>query len=149
MTSAAAKSRCEELINDFHLEEHRKKPVKELSGGNKRRLHCALALVHNPKILFLDEPTVGMDPEIRERFWESLGRINRERGMTLFLTTQYLEEADKHADDLALLHDGRILYRGTTEDFKKEAGKGGIVSLEEGYLWYVKNIKKEVAYAIN
>jgi ABC-2 type transport system ATP-binding protein len=134
-------SRTEELIDSFRLGEHALKKVKELSGGNKRKLHCALSLVHRPKLLFLDEPTVGMDPEIRHQFWESLRRVNREEGMTLFLTTQYLEEADRHADELALLDRGKICYRGTVDSFKSLAEESGVKSLEEGYLHYLKEVE--------
>lgn len=138
-TSAA---RAQELIESFDLGEHAGKSVKALSGGNKRKLHCALALVHRPRLLFLDEPTVGMDPEVRARFWESVRRINREERTTLVLTTQYLEEADRHADQLALLRDGRIAYRGTPASFLElcgGSGRGtiGRPSLEEGYLAYI------------
>ncbi len=141
------KKRALELIEEFALAEHRKRRVKELSGGNKRKLHCALALIHRPKLLFLDEPTVGMDPEIRNRFWESLRRINRDEGMTLFLTTQYLEEADRHADEMALLLEGKIEFRGTVEHFKRMTGEreelenGRNMSLEDNYLRY---LEKEV-----
>lgn len=156
MGKALRRERAEELIELFTLGEHRDKRVKELSGGNKRKLHCALAVVHRPKILFLDEPTVGMDPEVRSRFWESLRRMGRDEGMTLFLTTQYLEEADRHADEMALIAGGRIRYRGTVSAFKELAFGGstgevelsgrverdrnngsGEGSLEDGYLRYL------------
>lgn len=138
-------NRARELIESFDLGEHAGKSVKALSGGNKRKLHCALALVHRPPLLFLDEPTVGMDPEVRARFWESIRRINRDDFTTLVLTTQYLEEADRHADQLALLRDGRIAYRGTPASFLElcdGSGRGtiGRPSLEEGYLAYLEEV---------
>jgi len=88
-----------------------------------------------------------MDPEVRARFWESIRRVNREEGTTLFLTTQYLDEAERHADQLALLHHGRIAYRGTVESFVRESGRTSTepatatnhISLEEGYLAYLAN----------
>jgi ABC-2 type transport system ATP-binding protein len=160
-------ARAGELIDALDLGDHAHKRVDTLSGGNRRKLHCALALVHRPRLLFLDEPTVGMDPEVRARFWESIRRVNREEGTTLFLTTQYLEEAERHADQLALLRNGRIAYRGTVESFVREsrrlatspiarashgadAGHGTDTghntdaahrtSLEEGYLAYLTNV---------
>ena len=132
--------RARELIEAMDLADHAGKPTHALSGGNKRKLHCALALVHRPRMLFLDEPTVGMDPEVRARFWDSIRRVNREEGTTLFLTTQYLEEAERHADQLALLHGGRIAYRGTVESFVEMSRAGAErISLEEGYLVYLAN----------
>ena len=132
-------TRAQELIHAMDLGDHADKRVQALSGGNKRKLHCALALVHRPRVLFLDEPTVGMDPEVRARFWESIRRVNQEDGTTLFLTTQYLEEAERHADQLALLRNGRIAYRGTVTSFVQESRMpiAGRASLEEGYLAYL------------
>jgi ABC-2 type transport system ATP-binding protein len=138
ITSAA---RAQELITAMDLADHAHKRVHALSGGNKRKLHCALALVHRPRLLFLDEPTVGMDPEVRARFWASLRHINRDEGTTLVLTTQYLDEAERHADQLALLRDGRIAYRGTVASFIEEGTTrrhGG--GLEEGYLTYLREV---------
>ncbi len=137
MEKTELEERVEELIEIFSLSGHVGKKVKELSGGNKRKLHCALALIHRPHLLFLDEPTVGMDPEVRGQFWESLRKINREDGMTLFLTTQYLEEADRHAEEMALLLDGEIRFRGRVEQFKKLEQTNKTLSLEEGYLAYL------------
>lgn len=110
-----------------------------LSGGNKRRLHCALALVHEPKILFLDEPTVGMDPEARVHFWEIITDLNRNSGITIFLTTQYLEEADKYASEMALLIHGEIQYAGSIDAFKKRVTPENNQSLEESYLHFIKS----------
>lgn len=137
---SAASSRAQELITAMDLTDHARKRVNTLSGGNKRKLHCALALVHRPRLLFLDEPTVGMDPEVRARFWESIRHINRNEGTTLVLTTQYLEEAERHADQLALLRDGRIAWRGTVTSFIQESHGAGRASLEEGYLAYLKEV---------
>ena len=139
--------RAEELIDIFCLDEHAGKKVKELSGGNRRKLHCALSMVHSPKLLFLDEPTVGMDPEIRHQFWESLRKVNREDGTTLFLTTQYLEEADRHAEEMALLIRGNICRRGTVKSFKMSAGGSTGGTLEEVYLQLLNNSRAEAAAA--
>ncbi len=139
MDKTEMEDRVEELITVFSFTAHADKRVRELSGGNKRKLHCALALIHRPHLLFLDEPTVGMDPEVRGQFWESLRKINREEGMTLFLTTQYLEEADRHAEEMALLLDGEIRFRGSVDQFKRLGPGDKSLSLEEGYLAYLKN----------
>jgi ABC-2 type transport system ATP-binding protein len=138
LSAVRAHGRADDLIELFGLEEHATKRVRELSGGNKRRLHCALSLVHRPRLLFLDEPTVGMDPEIRAAFWESIRSINREERMTLFLTSQYLEEAEKHATEMALIRDGEIAYTGGVEAFIDGFGRERARSLEEGYLHYMK-----------
>lgn len=132
-----ASRRAEELIELFQLSAERGKKVSALSGGNKRRLHCALALVHRPQILFLDEPTVGMDPVARANFWDVITALNSMKGVTIFLTTQYLDEADKHATDMALIVDGEISYSGSISGFKKMVNPDGEFSLDESYLHYV------------
>ena len=88
----------------------------------KRRLDLALALVNDPEILFLDEPTTGLDPVSRLAIWEEVRRLNRERGMTIFLTTQYLEEADKLADEVAIIDRGKIVAQGAPRALKREIG---------------------------
>jgi ABC-2 type transport system ATP-binding protein len=95
------------------------RPIKSYSGGMKRRLDLASALVHEPEVLFLDEPTTGLDPASRLTVWDELRRIN-ERGTTIFLTTQYLEEADQLCDRLAIIDDGRIVREGTPARLKTE-----------------------------
>jgi ABC-2 type transport system ATP-binding protein len=93
--------------------------IKSYSGGMKRRLDLASALVHEPDVLFLDEPTTGLDPASRVTVWEEVRRIN-DRGTTVFLTTQYLEEADQLCDRLAIIDDGRIVREGTPRQLKAE-----------------------------
>lgn len=132
-----AKQRADELIHTFGLNSERAKKCQTLSGGNKRRLHCALALVHNPRVLFLDEPTVGMDPEARARFWQVITLLNQNQGVTIFLTTQYLEEADKYARKMALIMDGCIRYSGSVAAFKQTVNAHEQSTLEESYLAYV------------
>ena len=100
-----------------------RKTIDKYSGGMKRRLDLALALVHNPSILFLDEPTTGLDPISRVAIWDEVRRLNRELGMTIFLTTQYLEEADRLADQVAIINDGSIVARGTPDQLKREMGE--------------------------
>ncbi len=106
--------------------------VGTYSGGMKRRLDLALALVHNPKVLFLDEPTTGLDPVSRARVWEEVRRLNRDLGMTVFLTTQYLEEADELAERVGIIHHGKIVAEGTPEKLKRSIGTDLIVANVEG-----------------
>jgi ABC-2 type transport system ATP-binding protein len=104
------------------------RPIKTYSGGMKRRLDLAAALVHNPEVLFLDEPTSGLDPVSRARMWEEVRRLNRELEMTIFLTTQYLEEADELADRVGIINDGRLVAQGTPDGLKRSVGNDLIVA---------------------
>ena len=97
--------------------------VRTYSGGMKRRLDLALALIHDPSIIFLDEPTTGLDPQSRTALWDEVGRLAREEGVTIFLTTQYLEEADVLADRVGIIDHGRIVAEGTPAQLKAEIGK--------------------------
>jgi ABC-2 type transport system ATP-binding protein len=97
--------------------------VRTYSGGMKRRLDLALALIHDPSIIFLDEPTTGLDPQSRTALWEEVGRLAREEGVIVFLTTQYLEEADVLADRVGIIDHGRIVAEGTPAQLKSEIGK--------------------------
>jgi ABC-2 type transport system ATP-binding protein len=97
--------------------------VRTYSGGMKRRLDLALALIHDPSILFLDEPTTGLDPQSRTALWEEVGRLARDEGVTVFLTTQYLEEADVLADRVGIIDHGKIVAEGTPAQLKAEIGK--------------------------
>jgi ABC-2 type transport system ATP-binding protein len=115
----AAAARAAELLELVDLVEAADRRIKGYSGGMKRRLDLASALVHEPEVLFLDEPTTGLDPASRLTVWDELRRIN-ERGTTIFLTTQYLEEADQLCDRLAIIDDGRIVREGTPEELKAE-----------------------------
>ncbi|MBA2523835.1 MAG: ATP-binding cassette domain-containing protein, partial [Solirubrobacterales bacterium] len=116
------RSRAEELLGLVGLTEAAERRTKTYSGGMKRRLDLASALVHSPDVLFLDEPTTGLDPASRLTIWEELGRINA-AGTTLFLTTQYLEEADQLCDRVAIIDEGRIVAEGTPERLKAEMGR--------------------------
>ena len=102
------------------------------SGGMQRRLDLAAALVHNPEVLFLDEPTTGLDPASRARVWSEVRRLNEQLGMTIFLTTQYLEEADELAHRVGIIDSGRIVAEGTPDDLKKSVGTDVIVARVEG-----------------
>jgi ABC-2 type transport system ATP-binding protein len=114
-----AAARAEDLLELVELEDAADRLIKGYSGGMKRRLDLASALVHRPEVLFLDEPTTGLDPASRLRIWDEVRRIN-DRGTTVFLTTQYLEEADALCDRLAIIDDGRIVREGTPAELKAE-----------------------------
>jgi len=116
---AHAQRRAEELLELVDLVEARDRRIKGYSGGMKRRLDLASALVHEPEVLFLDEPTTGLDPASRLTVWDELRRINA-RGTTIFLTTQYLEEADQLCDRLAIIDGGLIVREGTPQQLKAE-----------------------------
>lgn len=119
LSAARAKERAQELLSLVELEEAADRVTKGYSGGMKRRLDLAAALVHEPEVLFLDEPTTGLDPASRLTVWEEMRRING-RGTTVFLTTQYLEEADQLCDRLAIIDSGRIVREGTPQQLKAE-----------------------------
>ena len=122
-----ARTRADELVRTFLLESFADRPVSTYSGGQKRRVDVALALVHNPQVLFLDEPTTGLDPQSRAHLWQELLKI-RERGTTIFLTTHYLDEADTLCDRIAIIDYGTIVAQGTPRVLKSQIG-GDIVLL--------------------
>jgi ABC-2 type transport system ATP-binding protein len=124
--AAAARRRAQELIDLFELTAAGNRPVKGFSGGMRRRIDLAGALVFSPKILFLDEPTTGLDPRSRIALW---GVINRlvDSGTTVLLTTQYLEEADQLADSIAVIDDGRVIAEGTSDELKAQIGGHRVV----------------------
>jgi len=120
---AERKRRGDELIERVGLADAADRKVGGYSGGMKRRLDLALALVHRPRILFLDEPTTGLDPSSRADMWKEVAHLARDEGVTVFLTTQYLEEADVLADRIAIIDHGQIVARGTPEELKAEIGR--------------------------
>src|SRR5207302_7836751 len=121
LSASEAATRAQELLELVELTEAADRRIKSYSGGMKRRLDLASALVHEPQVLFLDEPTTGLDPASRLTIWDEVRRIN-EGGATVFLTTQYLEEADQLCDRLAIIDDGLIVAEGTPEQLKAEMG---------------------------
>jgi ABC-2 type transport system ATP-binding protein len=120
------RKRGEELLLRVGLSEAADRKVRGYSGGMKRRLDLALALVHRPSILFLDEPTTGLDPQSRSALWAEVSRLAREDGVTVFLTTQYLEEADVLADRVGIIDHGHIVAEDTPEALKAEIGRPSV-----------------------
>jgi ABC-2 type transport system ATP-binding protein len=132
MRRQQAKARGVELLDRFELDEAANRPVKTYSGGMRRRLDLADALVANPPILFLDEPTTGLDPRGRLNLWETIERLVTE-GTTVLLTTQYLDEADRLADTIAVIDRGKVIAEGTSDDLKDRVGGERLeVRLEDG-----------------
>jgi ABC-2 type transport system ATP-binding protein len=125
-----ARERAEEMLERFALVDKRKQRVNTLSGGMKRRVLFARALMHDPRILFLDEPTAGVDVELRYKLWEYIRKLNR-GGLTILLTTHYLEEAEELCEEIALINNGKIAAQDTSEGLKKRFGAANI---EEVYL---------------
>ena len=125
-------TRFEELSSLVDIGDAINRFVGTYSGGMKRRLDLAASLIHNPEILFLDEPTTGLDPISRARVWEEVRRINREMDVTIFLTTQYLEEADALADRVGIINNGRLMAEGTPADLKRSLGKDVIIARVDG-----------------
>ena len=113
----------DELIERVGLSDAADRKAGAYSGGMRRRLDLALSLVHGPSILFLDEPTTGLDPQSRSALWDEVERLAREDGTTIFLTTQYLEEADRLADRVGIIDDGKIVAEGTPTELKNEIGR--------------------------
>lgn len=111
--------------------------VKTLSGGMKRRLQIARALLHQPKILFLDEPTVGLDPQTRRRLWEIIQGLNQQLGMTILLTTHYMEEVEYLCDRIGIMDSGKLIEMGTLEELREKHGKG-LVMTQDGDRWDYK-----------
>ncbi|MBC7460873.1 MAG: ATP-binding cassette domain-containing protein [Thermoleophilia bacterium] len=122
MPRAAAVARTAELIRDFELDGFDDKLIKEISGGQKRRLEVALGMVHSPKLVFLDEPTTGLDPQSRANLWQHVRNLRDNLGSTVFITTHYLEEADALCDRVLILDEGTIIASGTTAELKEQNG---------------------------
>jgi ABC-2 type transport system ATP-binding protein len=128
MSARAIAQRLAELGELIELGDALDRQIGTYSGGMQRRLDLAAALVHNPQVLFLDEPTTGLDPASRARVWSEIRRLNHQLGMTIFLTTQYLEEADELAHRVGIIDRGRIVAEGTPEELKRSVGTDVIVA---------------------
>ncbi len=124
-------SRTEELLKFVELWDRRKSLVKTFSGGMKRRLEIARGLLHHPQIIFLDEPTLGLDPQTRNHIWNYIKDINRKEGMTVFFTTHYMDEAEKIAERIAIIDHGRIIAIGSTKELIKKTKTD---TLEEAFI---------------
>src|SRR3989454_3678334 len=127
LPKADAKARATEVLRALDLEVAADRPTGTYSGGMRRRLDVGLGIVHRPKVLFLDEPTTGLDPQARARMWDEIRNL-RELGTTVFLTTHYLEEADALCDRLAIIDQGRIVTEGTSDELKR-AVAGDVVTI--------------------
>jgi ABC-2 type transport system ATP-binding protein len=132
MRGKELETRVDELLKLVEISDVANKRAAFYSGGMKKRLDLASSLVHKPRLLFLDEPTTGLDPQSRATIWKYLSKLNKEEGMTIFLTTQYMEEADKLCGRLAIVDHGQIVARGTPQELKQEIGADAITLAVEG-----------------
>jgi ABC-2 type transport system ATP-binding protein len=129
LSGARLRRRVDELLEVCELAAHRRVPYNELSTGLKQRLALAKALVNDPELLFLDEPTLGLDPDVSARVREHIARLRRERGMTIVLTTHYMREAEQLCDEIAFMKAGQILARGTADELKRQIRIGDVIVL--------------------
>ncbi|MGW4638310.1 ABC transporter ATP-binding protein [Sphaerisporangium sp. NPDC004334] len=132
MNAAAARSRVEALLGRLELAGMDARPAASLSGGQRRRVDIAMGLLHEPALLFLDEPTTGLDPQSRAGLWDHVRRLRAEHGLTVFLSTHYLEEADALCDRVLIIDGGRIVREGAPAALKAEIGPGA--TLDEVFL---------------
>lgn len=140
-------NRIKDLLEFVELWDRKDHLVKTFSGGMKRRLEIARGLLHHPTVLFLDEPTVGLDPQTRNLLWTHIHELNKKEGVTVFLTTHYMEEAEKMADEIAIIDHGKIIAQGTSELLKKQTKTD---SLEEAFLSFTgRTIREEEASGMN
>ena len=146
--TAEAKKRMEHLISCFGLEHYMKYPVSSYSGGVKRRLDIALNMMSNPDILFLDEPTVGMDVQSRIAMWEMISKIREDFGTTIFLTTHYLEEADNLSDTLCIIKDGKTVIQGTPSALREYLHRD-ILKINFVEKEYAKRYLQEISMLFN
>ncbi len=132
LSSSDLRKRMDDVIGLADIGKAIDDRVESYSGGMKRRLDLGMALIHRPQVLFLDEPTTGLDPASRTAVWAEVRRLNADSGVTIFLTTQYLEEADELADRVGIIADGRLEAEGTPTDLKQSVGKDLIVATVDG-----------------
>jgi ABC-2 type transport system ATP-binding protein len=125
------KQRTEELLKLFELWDRKDEQVKKFSGGMKRRLEIARGFLHTPRILFLDEPTLGLDPQSRNQLWTHVKRVNEAENVTVFLTTHYMDEADRVAHRIGIIDHGKLVTQGTPAEIKEQTGSE---SLEDAFL---------------
>jgi ABC-2 type transport system ATP-binding protein len=133
--------RIEELLNLVDLWDRKNHFVKNFSGGMKRRLEIARGLLHHPKVLFLDEPTIGLDPQTRNHIWNYIKNLNKTEHITIFFTTHHMEEVERYGEKIAIIDHGKIIAKGTIEEIKKSAGKE---TIEDAFIHLTgKNMRKE------
>ena len=132
LTGREIDQRMKELSSLIDIGDAIDRLIGTYSGGMKRRIDLAASLVHNPEVLFLDEPTTGLDPISRARVWKEVKRINDQLGVTIFLTTQYLEEADELADRVGIINQGKLVAEGTPEELKHSIGTDVIITRIDG-----------------
>ena len=145
LSATDAKSRAVELLEQFSLTDSAKRPIRTYSGGMRRRLDLAASLIIRPKVLFLDEPTTGLDPRGRQDMWGVIDELVKS-GVTLLLTTQYLEEADHLADEIAVIDHGKVIARGTSDSLKRQVGGERLeIVVESENLAAVKEIVARVS----
>ena len=141
------RERIETLLRLVDLWDRRKDYVKMYSGGMKRRLEIARAFLHNPKVLFLDEPTIGLDPQTRNHMWNYIRLMSKEQNVTVFFTTHYMEEADRVADDVAVIDHGKIVAQGSPAELKEQT-QGN--TLEDAFMVLTGHtIREEEASSVN
>lgn len=141
------KAKIQQLLEFVELWDRKKEVVKNFSGGMKRRLEIAKGLMHHPAILFLDEPTQGLDPQTRNHIWEYIKKMNREEKMTVFFTTHYIEEAEKMADKVVVIDHGKIIAVGSPEELKAKTNKD---NLEDAFIELTGNkIREESASGVD
>lgn len=141
------RARIEQLLKFVELWDRKDDLVKNFSGGMRRRLEISRGLIHHPKILFLDEPTLGLDPQTRNHIWTYIKGLNKDENMTVFLTTHYMEEADRISDKVAIIDHGKIIAEGTPLELKKQAE---VDSLENAFLKLTgKTMRDEQAGAVD
>ncbi len=139
--------RIEALLKLFELWDRRKDQVKQFSGGMRRRLEIARSLLHTPKIIFLDEPTLGLDPQTRNQLWSHIKKLNEEEQVTVFLTTHYMEEAERVAHRIAIIDHGRIIAQGTPAELRAQTSTE---TLEQAFLALTGNtIRDEEASSLD
>jgi ABC-2 type transport system ATP-binding protein len=140
---AERRQRIDELLKFVELDDRRDSLVKEFSGGMRRRLEIARGLLHTPRIIFLDEPTLGLDPQTRNHMWSYLQKLNEQDATTIFFSTHYMEEAERVAQRIAIIDHGRIVAMGTAQSLRQETGTD---SLEDAFLAITgKTIREEAA----
>ena len=141
--------RVDELLKLVQLEDVAKKPAGRYSGGMRKRLDLASALIHKPKLLFLDEPTTGLDAQSRAAIWDYLEKLNKEEGITIFLTTQYLEEADRLCRELSIIDHGKLIASGSPSELKAALGGDTItLTLKDGTDAALRSKTKEILKTI-